>query len=511
MTIMNLSKYRIISIFLLGGLLCGGLLSCKKLLDQKPEDSVYDAVYWKTETDATSGLMGAYSLLRKSLTLTDQGMSNFVYADFTTGVLKEGGDYALNFLVKGDEYYGTGVSVNDFRGDYLEDYQNWTPYFRTIVQANTVIEKVGKMPDNAFKSPAVKRNIIGEAYFIRAFTYFYMVRIWGDVPLVLQYDPDPVSAKNVQRSPEAVVLDSCAADMTRAKGLMIWNSGGNHAVRADKGAAFALLAHAYRWKYFVTKESDPTLLTKAVAAIDSITASGKYNLVPAANFDRLFKGRSEEGIFEINTSADQLEYQVTSGFYRYTLGQPYLPGKSKSTIFNSQVVNKFFNNPADARYDYYFDRTKVEDLVLTKYIGKNNQNRVFLDPATGLLGFVNCNISIFRLAEMKLLRAECNELLGLPSAALTDLNDVKRRSNLTNYSGSGSALKKEIFEETFRELFCEGHSWYDMVRNKRVVEYIDRFPQSRFDEEGWKWPIARSLFVTNKDLAQNKYWIGRLR
>ncbi|NQX39863.1 SusD family protein [Pedobacter steynii] len=494
---------------LLGGMLCGGLLSCKKLLDLKPEDSVYEAVFWKTETDATSGLMGAYSLLRKSLTLGGQGMSNFVYGDFTTGVLKEGGDYALNFLVKGDEYYGTGISVDDFRGDYIEDFQNWTPYFKTITQANTVIEKVGKMPDNAFKSLAVKRKIIGEALFIRAYTYFYMVRIWGDVPLVLQYDQDPVSSKNVQRTNEAVVLDSCAADMNRARLLMGWNTGSDHAVRADKGAAFALLAHVNRWKYFVTKESDKTLLTKSIAAIDSITASGMYSLVPAANFDRLFKGRSQEGIFEINTSADQLEYQPNGGFYLYTLGQPYIPEKTKSTVFNSEVVGWFFNDPTDARYDYYFDRTKEEDLILTKYIGKNNQNRFFLDPGNNRGGLVNCNISIFRLAEMKLLRAECNELLGRSSDALTDLNDVKLRSNLTGYSGAD--LKTEIFEETFRELFCEGHSWYDMVRNKRLVEYLDRFPQSRFDEEGWKWPIARSLFVTNKDLAQNKYWVGRLR
>lgn len=509
MTIMNLLKYRIVSIFLLGGLLSGGLVSCKKLLDLKPEGSVYESVYWKTESDATSGLMGAYSLLRRSLTLGGQGMSNFVYGDFTTGVLSEGGDYALNFLVKGDQYYGTGTAVDDFRGDYIEDFQDWSPYFRTITQANTVIEKVSKMPESAFKNPANKRKIIGEAYFIRAYTYFYMVRIWGDVPLVLQYDPDPVSSKNIQRSPEAVVLDSCAADMNKAKGLMSWNSGGDHAVRADKGAAFALLAHVNRWKYFVTKETDQSLLTKAVAAIDSITASGKYELVPAVNFDKLFKGRSSEGIFEINTSADQMEYQPGGGFYRYTLGAPYLPGKGKSTIFDSDVINAFFTDSDDARYEYYFDRNKVDDIILTKYIGKNNQNRVFLNASNTSSGFVDCNISIFRLAEMKLLRAECNELLGRSGEALTDLNDVKRRSNVGNYSGAD--LKTEIFEETFRELFCEGHSWYDMVRNKRLVEYLDRFPQARFDEEGWKWPIARSLFVTNKDLAQNKYWIGRLR
>ena len=46
-----------------------------------------------------------------------------------------------------------------------------------------------------------------------------------------------------------------------------------------------------------------------------------------------------------------------------------------------------------------------------------------------------------------------------------------------------------------------------------VVDYLDasRFPQSRYDEEGWKWPINRGLFVDNKQLTQNKYWIGKLR
>jgi hypothetical protein len=511
---MILSKYKIISIVLLGGMLCAGLYSCKKITDLKPEGSVYDAVYWKTESDATSGLMGAYSFLRQSQTLGPSNMSSFAYADFTTGVLKEGGDYALNFLVKGDQYYGTGLNVDDFAGDYLDDFQSWKPYYQTINMANTVLEKVGKMPDNVFKSAANKKAILGEAYFIRAYTYFYMVRIWGDVPLVLKYDPDPVSAKNIQRSPEAAVLDSCAADMKKASALLKWNTGADHAVRADKGAAFALLAHVNRWKYFVTKEQDTRLLSNAVAAIDSITNSGNYQLVPAANFDQLFKGRSVEGIFEINTSYAQNEYQINGGFYKYTLGVPYIAKQTKSTIFNSDVINAMFTDPQDARYNYYFDRSKSDDIVLTKYIGKNKQNLQYLDQNNQAGAVIDCNISVFRLAEMKLLRAECNELLHNNSAAAADLNDVKRRSNLPDFAeGGDNDLKTEIFEETFRELFCEGHTWYDMVRNKRVVDYIgsDRFSQARFDGEGWKWPINRALFVDNKDLAQNKYWIGILR
>ncbi|WP_448103640.1 RagB/SusD family nutrient uptake outer membrane protein [Pedobacter panaciterrae] len=509
---MILSKYRALSIFLLGGMLCTGLFSCKKLLDLKPEGSVYEGVYWKTQDDATSGLMGAYSLLRKSLTLGGQGMSNFVFGDFTAGVFTEGGDYALNFLVKGDQYYGTGLNVNDFRGDYLDDFQTWTPFYKTITQANTVIEKVGKMPDNVFKTPADKRKIIGEAYFIRAYTYFYMVRIWGDLPLVLQFDPDPVSSKNIARTSEVTVLDSCVVDMNKAVKLLNWKTSNEEIVRADKGAAFALMAHLNRWKYFVTKDADQGLLSNAVAAIDSITASGKYMLEPASNFARLFKGKSSEGIFEINTSFGQGEYQE-SGFYNYTLGIPYIPGQSKSTIFDREMVNAIFADDSDARYNYYFDRSKPEDMILTKYIGKNKQNLTFKDPNAQTGAVIDCNISIFRLAEMLLLRAECNALLNKDGQALTDLNEVKRRSNLENYAGSGEDLRYEIFDETFRELFCEGHTWYDMVRNKMVVDYLDasRFPQSRYDEEGWKWPINRGLFVDNKQLTQNKYWIGKLR
>jgi len=510
---MILSKYKALSIFLLGGIVCTGLFSCKKLLDLKPEGSVYEGVYWKTQDDATSGLMGAYSLLRKSLTLGGQGMSNFVFGDFTAGVFNEGGDYALNFLVKGDEYYGTGLNIDDFRGDYLDDFQTWTPFYKTITQANTVIEKVGKMPDNAFKSLAAKRKILGEAYFIRAYTYFYMVRIWGDVPLVLQYDPDPVSSKNIPRTSETVVLDSSVVDMNKAVKLLAWKTNNEEIVRADKGAAFALLAHLNRWKYFVTKGTDQSLLNNSVAAIDSITMSGKYQLEPAANFANLFKGKSSEGIFEISTSFSQGEYQINGGFYLYTVGAPYIPNKGKSTIFDKDMVNAIFTDPTDARYNYYFDRTKPEDMILTKYVGKNKQNLVFKDPNAQTGAVVDCNISIFRLAEMLLLRAECNNLLGKDGDALADLNLVKKRSNLENYAGSGDDLKYEIFDETFRELFCEGHTWYDMVRNKMVVDYLgaDRFSQSRYDEEGWKWPINRGLFVDNKDLAQNKYWIGKLR
>lgn len=490
------------------------LPSCKKLLNFSPEDAPYEGSFWKTQDDAISALAGVYSLSRKSMFRGDNShhMSHFSYGDLSTNEFnKVNSDFTLSFLIEGDGYYGTGINIGDFIGPYLEDLGEWDSYYKTINMANTVLDKVSQMPNNVFTADR-KNRILGETYFMRAFNYFYMVRIWGDVPLVLKNNPDPVSSQNLARISEKIVLDSALADLAKAQKLLKFTTGADHAVSADKGAVFALKANILRWQYFLGKNTNRTLLTQAVASIDSITTAGTYTLVPAANFDRLFKGRSAEAIFEVPLSLEQNEYQLGDGFYYTTSMQPYIKDKSDMrVVLNHNFLQGMYYYDNDARYSYNFDKAKVDNWILTKFTGRNGENVKFRNPENNTNPVVDCNIPIFRLGEQLLLRAECNDLLGNTAAALIDLNKVKNRAGLTDYDGSNTDLKTEIFEETYREIAFEGQLWYVMVRNNQLAGYTEgRFPQSRFDQDGWKWPISRNILQKNQLLVQNKYWNGRI-
>lgn len=126
---------------------------------------------------------------------------------------------------------------------------------------------------------------------------------------------------------------------------------------------------------------------------------------------------------------------------------------------------------------------------------------------------VKGNKVIWRLADLKLLRAECRARLKMP-AAVEDLNDVRDRAGLGEYTGSTDSedLRREIFNERDRELFGEGQRYFDIVRNG----YLDRLSRTYQEltdkdiENGALYrPVAKKSFNNNELMTQNKYWLWR--
>ena len=126
---------------------------------------------------------------------------------------------------------------------------------------------------------------------------------------------------------------------------------------------------------------------------------------------------------------------------------------------------------------------------------------------------VEGNKVIWRLADLKLLRAECRARLKMPTA-VEDLNDVRDRAGLDEFAGSTDSedLRREIFNERDRELFGEGQRYFDIVRNG----YLDRLSKAYQDltdkdiENGALYkPVAEKSFKNNELMTQNKYWLWR--
>lgn len=161
-------------------------------------------------------------------------------------------------------------------------------------------------------------------------------------------------------------------------------------------------------------------------------------------------------------------------------------------------------NPIDSvkvisDYAYFY---KWHDVIRSKIEGNK-----------GDVQNVEGNRVIWRLADLKLLRAESRARLGL-STAVEDLNDVRERAGLEPYAGSTDSedLRREIFNERDRELFGEGQRYFDIVRNgylDRLSEAYQQLTAKDIENGALYRPVAQRSFNNNELMTQNKYWLWR--
>jgi hypothetical protein len=484
----TIKRYSVAAFFFL--LVSGS--SCKKVLDLQPHNSTFTEAYFQTGQDANTAIAGAYALLRNVLM---NHYSWHVYGDLPSGEYAvDGGLDAFNSPICNGQF--TGLNVGPWEW-------NWQNYYQLIQQVNLVINKVPGIPLSTFTNPDLKTQIVGEAFFLRAYTYFYMSRIWGDVPLKLQPDLDVSQALNIPRTPSATVLAQCLADCDSAANRLVFGYTDQTmaVVRANKGSVLALKAHIQAWK------KDYASCEKTA---NEVIVNGGYSLVDSAHYSDVFVGRSTEGIFEVNINYGQSEGVALNnddgsgdGGYLPTLAQPFIAGQTRvNWPINNEYVGMIFTDPADIRYNLYF----YNDEQTIKY-----SNISYADGSAKNDPRLSNNLNIFRLPDILLLRAEALQKLGREADAIPLLNAVKERAGIADYSGpGGDDLAKEILEERLRELFFEGQAYYDLLRTGQLLNYNKSFNPDQYQHGGWLWPIDPSMFKDDFTLVQTPYWRGKL-
>jgi hypothetical protein len=149
--------------------------SCRKILTQTPRNSTYLEQFWKNAADCEYAIAGNYALLRDAF--TDYNNRYYMYGDAIANTY-----FTIDYNGDGLE----GIQTGNFTFQYnVENLGNWTKYYKTIAMSNTVLKQVPKITDEQLESsgfvddPTIYRNkILGEALFIRALTYFEMVKVW---------------------------------------------------------------------------------------------------------------------------------------------------------------------------------------------------------------------------------------------------------------------------------------------------------------------------------------------
>lgn len=468
--------------------------SCNKILDLEPHNSTFTDAYFTSEADANTALSGAYAIMRKNML---DNSTWHKYGDIVSGGIDiDGGLDNGNYNITHGEYVGLNVGSGNW---------NWQKYYQLLQQINLIINKVPQIPDAKFKAIATKNHIVGEAYFLRAYTYFFMSRIWGDVPLTIEPDLNADEAKQLPRTSADTVLAQCLRDVATAEGLLDFGyaNEGERAVRANKGSAYALEAHIKAWK----KD-----YAGAEVAANEVITKGGYLLLDSAHYNEVFIGKSMEGIFEINFDAGQDEgiaLRNTDGSFNdlaKSMSFPIIPTKGNlewraSTYF----VNNIFaaDSATDIRYKSFFFQPQSDRPQIVKFA-----NISFADGSAKTDPRMSNNIILMRLADIMLLRAEALNALGRDGEAITLLNQVRQRAHVPDYSGTD--LRIGILEERLKELYYEGQSYYDLVRTGELPTYNEFFPATQFARGGWMWPIDPDMFKDNYFLKQTPYWQGKL-
>lgn len=475
--------------------------SCKKFIYAAPIDRTNDANYWTSQNSVEEAVAGGYVNLRNALESRGDGADYFVFGDLT-------GDE----LIAHDPFL-SGInpgSVKDY--DYMpynDNTQNWTNYYLVINQCNLILARASQMPLSDFGGDSTVRNgYLGEAYFLRAFTYFYMVKVWSDPVIYNQVPVSPSDIPILKRSPDSTVMRLAFSDAMSALNDLSWTTPDNAGpVRAGKGAVLSLLAHMYAWEHDYTNEA---------AICDQIIQSGNYTLEDSTNYMNIWAGGDPESIFELNMLYTQNSSETSGSFFGDFMEPPYVDPAARSsaefTVNNDQDFYDLYggyntvddaDTSLDIRYKQCFGISDKANMLLLKY--DNVQYIKAGEPNQGF--YCNNNLVIFRLADIILLDAEANDQLGNTAKAITLVNQIRERAGVPDYNASDGDLYKFIIDERARELFGEGWHYFDLIRSGFLSQEIPAITPDRIAQQGYAWPLdLSSLKPKNPLLTQTTWW-----
>ncbi|UYQ91358.1 RagB/SusD family nutrient uptake outer membrane protein [Chitinophaga horti] len=484
--------------YILLGCLSLHFSACKDFLDLEPISTATDQNFWKNEAEANSGTAAMYALLRKAFNAGENGTMFFDYGDFPSDEFNTARMFGDSREIALMNWSLPIQASNTWRSMMVA--RRYDNFYRVIDQANRCIKWVPTVPLDKFTSSNAERarnSYLGEAYFMRAFTYFYMARVWGDVPVVLKSADNIADAEDLPRSPQTEVLAQALKDVDLAIANMQYTNpnAADAGVRANKSAAFALKAHIYAWM------GD---YAKCVPAADSVIERGGLALADRSNVPAMFAKHSTEGIFEIAMS-DESEGTV-QGISFYTLRTPYMRTILGNPSFGIDTVrlHRLFADTTDLRlrsgFAFY---NSTEEAFCIKY-----SNVVYMLPNnTGAVS--RNNLVVFRLSDIILLRAEALAATNQYGKARTDLDLIRSRAGIGASAATDGQLFEEIMEERARELYLEGHRFFDIIRllRKTGTNKISwKLTETEFAQGKYYWPLDPVLINLSARLTQTAYW-----
>ncbi|KGO94961.1 RagB/SusD family nutrient uptake outer membrane protein [Flavobacterium subsaxonicum] len=440
---------------------------------------------------------------RQYIDVEDQGIiTPEQYVNGIYGMLTEW-DYAFSYLGITEmlsDNADKGSSPSDTGGDKkeLDDLvftsssgsfgAMWTNWYKAIGRATNAIEYT---EGYGITDEAYKNRLIGEAKFLRAFNYFYLVRGFGDVPL------QHISL--VERAPKADVYAYIEADLLDAIDKLPLKSDYTSANlgRATKGAAQALLAKVYMYEQKWQQSYDMAT---------TVISSGQYGL--ESDYAVLWRASSENGtesIFEVQARGEVVAHGVQQ--YSETQGARGTSGWGWGFNTPSQNLLDAYNAEGDVvRRDatiIFAGETLWDGREVSASVENPMYNEKAYSSANAGAGDGDKNIRVLRLAEIYLIQAEAANALGNDATALASLNLVRERVNLPAATGGGTDLRNLIWKERRLELAFEHDRWFDLVRTGQAQAAMAAAGKTFIVGTQELFPIPYNQLIQTPEMTQN--------
>lgn len=467
------------------------LFSCTKLIDvDPPATSLTSENVYTNDATASAVLTGVYSSFGNSSPLRAATINSIFLA----------------CGLSGDELTLHGGSANA-NAALVQFYQNsltsglstmaaqtiWRDIYAKLYIVNLALERLALSEQ---LTPAVKLQLTGEAKFLRAFLYFYLVNLYGDVPLATTSDYRTNAI--LSRASKAQVYEQIIADLKDAQnelsdGYVAADSKSPTAERLtpNKWASTALLARTYlytgNWES-AEEQATAIINNKANYQLDSL--------------NKTFLKNSPEAIWQLqpvnrgwNTEDARIFILPKSGPTSNSSVEGY------PVHLSPQLLNSF--EPGDLRKERW-----ISSVTITRPGG----NAIYYFPYKYKSATLNAPsteyMTVFRLAEQYLIRAEARIQQNNVTGAQSDLNELRKRAGLSNTSAANtSSLLTAIMHERQVELFTEwGHRWLDLKRTENIDVVMTTVTHSKGTTWNNNWqfyPIPLYDIIQNPNLVQN--------
>lgn len=493
--------------------------SCTDWLDIRPESEIVLDDYWLNESQVNQVLSACYRSLTESGTMSRMLVWGELRSDNVT--------------------FGNGMPTDMYKMLNVDispdnEYCHWGSMYTVINYCNNFLYYAPRVVDlDPNFTESKLRAMEAEVLTIRALSYFYLVRTFGEVPWIETPSIDDAQEYTVPKSPEDTVLNNLVRDLETAMvfardrfEIPDYNKG-----RITRNAVRALLADIYLWQ---------EEYGKCVELCDQVLNDTEQQLALVPGEDVIsevfYKGNSSESIFELQFDDDIMFNWVARdffGYYGYQNGQWSFPGvlvTGDASPFDFQAGTAKESEEDLREKDFLRQETGGDRYFVFKYAGALRQENITTGVSTYIYRSTTANWIVYRLPEIMLMKAEALIQLETNLAeAMNLINATYLRANpelidgelrLSNYN-TKLDLDKLLLRERQRELMFEGKRWFDLMRLARrenepspLLNYVVKKFTGSATIQATKMSVMDALFLpihtdelkANPALEQNSYY-----
>lgn len=489
-------KIKIKTIYFLALFLLAMPFSCSDWMELIPPQGLIREEFWKTKEDVQAVIMGAY----QSFAEMDEKL--FKYGEIRADMV------AADYNVSSDEL--KIMESNIYPDNW---YCNWEDFYKVINYCNEVIKNAPLVQDldDTF-SDFLMKGYISEAIYLRSLAYFYLVRIYKDIPYVIEPTESDDADIYLEKMDGIEILELIRADLLEYRKYATIDGYPTLTElkgRATKAALDALLADISLWLFDYEA---------VITYTGNVEANPDFVLMPMDKYFELYHpGNSLESVFEFQFDTELDQSNSMFGL-TWRNSHQYIPSEKALEMFALDYKSPERKRGEETSIAKYGE----DEYIIWKYVGADGDGKT---TRTGTEQN-SANLIIYRLADVKLMKAEALAQLGRFPEARDIINEIRERADLTPVSPAltMSAYEDAILEERALELAYEGKRWFDLMRMGRRNDYarksklieiiVQNVPSTQkrilaiklTNPLGWYLPIHERELERNKNLVQNPYY-----